>query len=505
LKSGIGNSLGGREIEHGREIEPLLFKAGSILSAYEQASDCVVQVIDAEGQSFDLGRTESKQLFCCCGNGLPHCGPEKPGGNPFCGAVHQNAIEESRKLGSSYIYMCPMGLVFWINPLYSGGRYAGALIAGKVLGIEKEEACARVQESGVEIERFKKNLEQIPRRSYDEIKALAQMMLICARRISTGKSGMENPFMENQPAESQTAENPFMENQPAESQTAENPSMENRPAENPAAERASGTRDAEEADTLNAAEPAAGTEKIPETAVETAAAEMSISAQPSSNERLLIAALRRGDSVAAKRILENILSILDTICPGDLRFFRCRAIELVVLLSRSCAAGKETGTLLEENNLHLKRINESSTIEELSANLHRIVERMAGRIFSFQGLRHASALRRAERFIWKNYTRKVSLDEIAAASGLSAPYFSTIFREEMGEYLSTHLNRLRVEKACIMLIETNASLNDISESCGFEDQSWFSKIFKSYTGHSPGKYREQGGISVYSQGSNRAG
>jgi AraC-like DNA-binding protein len=121
--------------------------------------------------------------------------------------------------------------------------------------------------------------------------------------------------------------------------------------------------------------------------------------------------------------------------------------------------------------------------------LHIIVERMSAQIFSFQGMCHASVLRRAERFIWDNYTRKISLQEIAAAAGLSAPYFSTIFKEEMGENLSSYLNRLRVEKARHMLAETDLTLSEIASSCGFEDQSWFSKIFKSFTGISPGKYR----------------
>jgi AraC-like DNA-binding protein len=40
------------------------------------------------------------------------------------------------------------------------------------------------------------------------------------------------------------------------------------------------------------------------------------------------------------------------------------------------------------------------------------------------------------------------------------------------------------------------SISDIASACGFEDQSWFSKIFKSFTGISPGKFRDQGGGSV---------
>jgi AraC-like DNA-binding protein/ligand-binding sensor protein len=457
-KTGIGNTI------RSRDIEPLLVKAGSILAAYEQAAESKVRVVDSEGFAASSAMDEAAGPFCnYCGKGFPYCKAENRTGDSSCGAVHQKAAEESRRLGGSYIYMCPMGLVFWTSPLYSGGRYAGSLISGKVPGIETEEICTKIQDNGIGVEKLKIDLEQVPRKNYEEIKALAQMMLLCAQQISAGKPGTSTAGGRNSPSENSGAEDP------AASLPVSEPESPNF------------TGGAEPAD------------------------EMEIPAQPSSNERLLIAAMRRGDSAAAKRILENILDDLNAICPGDLIFFRCRAIELVVLLSRSCVVGKEIGSLLEENNLYLKRIGDSTTVEELSVNLYRIIERMAGRIFSFQGLRHASALRRAERFIWKNYTRKVSLDEIAAASGLSAPYFSTIFREEMGEYLSTHLNRLRVEKACAMLIETNVSLNTISESCGFEDQSWFSKIFKNYTGYSPGKYREQGGINIYSQDSNCAG
>jgi AraC-like DNA-binding protein len=43
-----------------------------------------------------------------------------------------------------------------------------------------------------------------------------------------------------------------------------------------------------------------------------------------------------------------------------------------------------------------------------------------------------------------------------------------------------------------MLTETDKTINEIAEACGFGDQSWFSKIFKGFMGLSPGKYRESG-------------
>ena len=211
-------------------------------------------------------------------------------------------------------------------------------------------------------------------------------------------------------------------------------------------------------------------------------------------ERALLAAFRRGDNETGSLILKKLMNKVIEANAEDKDIIQLQAIELMVIFSRAAAipdVSVSDGTL--ENNIrYLKRIQESKSPEELVNNLNFIAKSMAGNIFSFQGIRHASVLLKAERYIWENYTRKISLEEIAKASGLSAPYFCTVFKEEMGENLSNYLNRLRVEKAAALLTETGKPLNEIAGLCGFEDQSWFSKIFKNFTGMSPGKYREYG-------------
>jgi AraC-like DNA-binding protein len=221
-------------------------------------------------------------------------------------------------------------------------------------------------------------------------------------------------------------------------------------------------------------------------------------------KRMFIAALRRGDADLGRKLLTEMLESVftgDTVNFMALRFI---AIERVVFLSR-IARNKITNEDLETNDRYLRRILEAKDIDELKDILNIIVDSMAGDLFSFRGTRHASALRKAERYIWAHYTEKVKLADIAAASGLSAPYFSTVFKEEMGENLSVYLNRLRVEKAMYLLIESSISLNEIAVSCGFEDQSWFSKTFKHFTGMSPGKYREIGAEMSIDLFSNPAG
>jgi len=221
---------------------------------------------------------------------------------------------------------------------------------------------------------------------------------------------------------------------------------------------------------------------------------------PIEMERMLFASLRRGDNIEAQKILVNLLKIhyaninSNLTDKNKMAAFKLRAIELAVLLSRAAADPKDVinNSALETTNRCFMQIEGSNNFNEIADILSAITEKMAGMIFSFHGVRHFSALRKAERYIWKNYTRKLSLQEIAEASGLSAPYFSTVFKEEMGENLSNYLNRLRVEKAATMLVTTDVPISGVAFACGFEDQSWFSKIFKNNTGFTPGKYRERG-------------
>jgi AraC-like DNA-binding protein/ligand-binding sensor protein len=427
-----------------REIGPLLLKAGRILKYYEQATGCSVSVLDQSGHSVETEETPKNLFFCklCKKHSRePNCvmaGDEYP-----CTQMHIDATGESQRLGGSYIYMCPLGFIFWTSPIYSGGRSVGTLVAGNVIGTSRQEVSEKLYilcEEKITREQLSKYLANIPERSYEDIKAMAQMMLICAEQISQGLEGYGDV-----------------------------------PAGLMAEEGATSSPGGAPAIRLIKKEDSKDTHSLPE------------------QERLLLASLRRGDNGAAGNILNDIINIFISLSSGNFELFQIRVIELAVLLSRAATGQERSGAAMEDGDRCLKMIEESKTIEELIENLRIIVNRMGGKIFSFQGVRHASALRKAERFIRRNYTHKISLGEIAGVSGLSAPYFSTIFKEEMGVNLSVYLNRLRVEKAAAMLIETETALSKISEACGFEDQSWFSKIFKNYMGLSPGKYRERGG------------
>jgi YesN/AraC family two-component response regulator len=215
---------------------------------------------------------------------------------------------------------------------------------------------------------------------------------------------------------------------------------------------------------------------------------------PLEKERNLLAALRRGDQETARGILNELLGLIFFSHSGNFEYIKFKSIELLVLLSRAVMENSEEDQTQEEaQGRYLRALLEAENLEELTDLLNRIVERLSIKIFTFHRVKHASALRKAERYVRNNYSRRLSLSEVARAAELSPAYFSTLFKQEMGEGFSDYLARLRIEKATLLLLKTNLGLPEIASQCGFEDQSWFSKTFKKFMRLSPGKYREMGG------------
>ena len=83
----------------------------------------------------------------------------------------------------------------------------------------------------------------------------------------------------------------------------------------------------------------------------------------------------------------------------------------------------------------------------------------------------------------------MTLESVAAHVHLNPSYFSTMFRQATGSTFKEYLSMVRVEESKRLLANTDYSLIDIAVATGFQDQSYFSKVFKRYTGLTPGQYR----------------
>ena len=85
--------------------------------------------------------------------------------------------------------------------------------------------------------------------------------------------------------------------------------------------------------------------------------------------------------------------------------------------------------------------------------------------------------------------RGITLNQLAEMVYLSPSYLSRIFTKETGNSFNDYLNAVRINKAKSLLKYNDLRVADVANAVGFDDQSYFTKVFRRITGVTPVKYR----------------
>lgn len=93
-------------------------------------------------------------------------------------------------------------------------------------------------------------------------------------------------------------------------------------------------------------------------------------------------------------------------------------------------------------------------------------------------------------FLNKNYTRNISLEEIASFAAMNASAFCRYFKSKTGKSFKNYILDMRIGYACKLLLMEDISISQLSSQCGFETISHFNKTFKKNTGYVPSQYRK---------------
>ncbi len=88
------------------------------------------------------------------------------------------------------------------------------------------------------------------------------------------------------------------------------------------------------------------------------------------------------------------------------------------------------------------------------------------------------------------YNEKISLDDVAYASGYEKGSFCRMFKNATGCTFHKYLNDYRIKKAMMLLEDNHYNMAEIAEQIGFSQQKKFSKLFKESVGVTPTQYRK---------------
>lgn len=211
---------------------------------------------------------------------------------------------------------------------------------------------------------------------------------------------------------------------------------------------------------------------------------------PYEKEKALLTKVKTGNVSDAKGILNDLLGYVLFAEGNDLATTKTRAIELSSVLSRTAIeGGASTNTILRINNEFLKKLNNTDTLDSMCLQLQEIVEVFTESMFNYIPDKNSDLIKKAFSYISKHYSETLSLEDVAGYVHLNPAYFSTLFKQSSGSSFKEYLNMIRIEESKHLLSSTDYAIIDIAVAVGFEDQSYFSKVFKKYTGLTPRQYR----------------
>ncbi|WP_087023969.1 helix-turn-helix domain-containing protein [Thaumasiovibrio subtropicus] len=94
-------------------------------------------------------------------------------------------------------------------------------------------------------------------------------------------------------------------------------------------------------------------------------------------------------------------------------------------------------------------------------------------------------------YVMEHYQAPIKLKTIADQLGMTESYFSRFFHQSSGHRFTDFVNRVRVQRACVLLTESDTTIAEISLKVGFQNLTNFSRHFRRIKGISPLAYRKK--------------
>ena len=153
----------------------------------------------------------------------------------------------------------------------------------------------------------------------------------------------------------------------------------------------------------------------------------------------------------------------------------------------------QDGERLKNEILHLATHSQESSyhlIGHLFLIMDALVSGSSSRRRTQGGKRAQYYANEAVAFISQNYSRAITVEDMARRCNLDRSYFGKVFRDTLGQSPQEFLIQYRMEKAAELLKITELPVGEISRQVGYPNQLHFSRAFKNFYGISPRTYRQ---------------
>lgn len=208
-------------------------------------------------------------------------------------------------------------------------------------------------------------------------------------------------------------------------------------------------------------------------------------------ESKLIEHVKDGDTKSSLEVFKKFLGEISLIEVGDLSSIKTKILGVCTILSRIATERSNLPQEQTESYFYdMNVLNQAVSFQELSILASNLIESIAQEVASSTYSGSSQIIKLAIQNINENYKNKVSLKTVADHLHTNPSYLSTLFKQEMGVTFTDYLNQIRINRSCELLADSSLSLIDISIQCGFDGQSYFTKVFRKIKGVTPKDYRK---------------
>lgn len=400
----------------------------SMINTFYACMNLPIQIIDEYGNTIaQCGQTST---FCKC------LKPYLPKGDN-CEEVHVTASKRAISLGETYIFSCHADLNHIVFPLISKNTFLGSVLAGPFLMDSPDSVLI----SDIA------NKYHLPINNALELYDEAQNIPYITPAMTTHISRLLYYLFSNLIADSK--EELKRNNQKLLQQSKINESIQRYKVEN-----------------------------------------IQSPTYPYEKEKELIAKVKTGNIQEAKAVLNDLLGYVLFSEGNSLTIAKNRAIELCSIISRAAIeSGTPADNILKLNNEFLRELQQITSLNTLCYALQEIAESFSDGILHYIPSSNFNMIKKAMMYISENFNRPLTLEEVATYVNLNPSYFSKVFKDSTNTSFKEYLNSIRIEESKRLLSNTDYNVIDIAIAVGFEDQSYFSKVFKKYTGMTPKQFR----------------
>lgn len=202
-------------------------------------------------------------------------------------------------------------------------------------------------------------------------------------------------------------------------------------------------------------------------------------------EEILISQIKLGYIDVAREILNEIIAFMFYENADNMDYLKWRTSKLIIILAQVfCDIGADANKIKKTKFEYLELIYKANNINDLSMHLHKVFNYFSNLILPIVNVKNRDLVLQAINYIRENIYKNISLKEVASQVNIHPVNFSKIFKKETGELFTDYVNRLKTELSKELLNE-KVPLADVAVILGYNDQSYFTKMFKKYQGATP--------------------